>query len=98
MRKRSVNIFFRNREGIHQTIHHFVVLSRLELIFDDVRARPKIHESRGIKPVGGVESGSWQYRSKPRHWTLLFRNRARAAADASTSRRCVPRPSGVAIL
>ncbi len=26
--------------------------------------------------------------------TLWFRNRARVAADASTSRRCVPRPNG----
>jgi hypothetical protein len=65
---------------------------------NDHRVCLKNHEGWGIKPVSGGEFVASRYKSKPRHQTRWFRNHAPVAADASTSRRCVPRPSGGAIL
>ena len=58
-----------------------------------LRACLKNHESRGIKPTGGVGFVSGRYISTLLRWPRMSRSRGPSGAGASTSQRCAPPPS-----
>ena len=86
----------KDKQGMSETVSAFVtngILTKLSF-----RVSLKIHERCGIKPDGGVECGSWRYRSKLRRWSPWFHNRVPVAAGASTIQKFAPQSNGAARL